>query len=657
MATGDQVGLVPLTGPCPNWPKAPPISYSQVEACADAILSRVGKNVVLGLPLGLGKANTIANALYRRAELDKTIRLEIFTALTLGRPSGNSELERRFLGPLFQRLAGSYPELAYNTALSEGHLPPNVSVHEFYFPAGRRLETLLAQQGYTSTNYTHVARDLLARGINVIAQLVARRGEGPSAQLSLSCNPDITLDLLPELRRRREAGQAIAIAAQINEQLPFMLGPAVVDPSEFDFLLDGPACQFDLFALPRPLISLTDYATALHVSSLIEDGGMLQIGIGGFADALTHTLKMRHLQNRNYRDLLDALGQGSSANLPRALVPFEEGLYASTEMLVEGLLELKRIGVLKRRHPGGSGDNRPCPVIHAAFFVGATSFYEALRSLSEHDLADISMTAISFINQLYGDEALKREQRTKARFINSALMATALGAIVSDGLADGRVVSGVGGQYNLVAQAHELEGARSIIALHATRTSKGRSASNIVWNYGHTTISRHLRDIVATEYGVADLRGRSDRDVVAAMLNITDSRFQSDLLAEAKGAGKIERSYRIPDAARDNVPARIEAALRSSHRQGLLPEFPMGTELTATEIRLAHALRELKIIAHSKPQIFQAAFAAAVGAQITANERECLERLNLAKPQSLKDPVTGWSVIWALRNHAQKSQL
>jgi acyl-CoA hydrolase len=220
----------------------------------------------------------------------------------------------------------------------------------------------------------------------------------------------------------------------------------------------------------------------------------LQIGIGGIADAMTHVLKLRHVQNSDFRRLFFDLAASSGSELRSELTPFEEGLYAATEMLVEGLLELKRVGVLKRRclKTSSSSANEYGPVVHAAFFLGAASFYEALRTLPESDLADISVTAVSFVNQLYGDEALKRAQRRKARFINSALIATALGGIVSDGLADGRVVSGVGGQYNFVAQAHELEGARSIIALDATRTTAGKLTSNIVWSYGHITIPRHL---------------------------------------------------------------------------------------------------------------------------------------------------------------------
>ena len=109
------------------------------------------------------------------------------------------------------------------------------------------------------------------------------------------------------------------------------------------------------------------------------------------------------------------------------------------------------------------------------------------------------------------------------------MMATALGAAVSDALEDGRVVSGVGGQYNFVALAQALDGARSILMLRATRIEGGRARSNIRWAYGHTTIPRHLRDIFITEYGIADLRGKTDRECVLAMLAIADARYTTSL--------------------------------------------------------------------------------------------------------------------------------
>ena len=128
------------------------------------------------------------------------------------------------------------------------------------------------------------------------------------------------------------------------------------------------------------------------------------------------------------------------------------------------------------------------------------------------------MMPVSFTNELYGDEDTKRRARIDARFVNNAMMATLMGAAISDGLENGQVVSGVGGQYNFVAQAFALQGARSILTVEATRQAGAKAQSNIRWSYGHETIPRHLRDVIVTEYGVADLRGKSDADVIAAML-------------------------------------------------------------------------------------------------------------------------------------------
>ena len=162
------------------------------------------------------------------------------------------------------------------------------------------------------------------------------------------------------------------------------------------------------------------------------------------------------------------------------------------------------------------------------------------------------------------------------------MMATALGDVVSDGLEDGRIVSGVGGQYNFIAQSFALEGARSAIMLRATRSAKGRDESNIKWRYGHITIPRHLRDIIITEYGIADIRGKSDSEVIAAMLAITDSRFQDELLRQAKDAGKIARTFESAeigarqyagrDRARCSSPPPMPACCRCFHSAPISPK-------------------------------------------------------------------------------------
>src|SRR6516164_8268633 len=97
--------------------------------------ARVGKTIALGLPLGLGKPIHIVNALYARALADRSINLRIFTGLTLETPHPSQDLERRFIGPISDRLFGGYPPLAYGLAQRAERLPPNVDVNEFFFLA------------------------------------------------------------------------------------------------------------------------------------------------------------------------------------------------------------------------------------------------------------------------------------------------------------------------------------------------------------------------------------------------------------------------------------------------------------------------------------------------------------------------------------------
>src|ERR1700716_3956751 len=116
-----------------------PSHFDDADQVADAIIARVGKTIVLALPLGLGKANHVANALFARAAADPSIHLRIFTALTLEKPRAKAGLERRFLQPFVERVLGGYPDLAYAVALHQGTLPPNIEVDEFFFQAGTRL--------------------------------------------------------------------------------------------------------------------------------------------------------------------------------------------------------------------------------------------------------------------------------------------------------------------------------------------------------------------------------------------------------------------------------------------------------------------------------------------------------------------------------------
>jgi acyl-CoA hydrolase len=601
---------------------AGPEQFEDPVHLADAIIKKVGKTLVLALPLGLGKANHIANALYAKAAADPSIKLTIFTALTLEPPRPRSELERRFFDPIAQRLFAGYPPLDYAAAIRAGKVPANIEINEFFFEAGQWLNSPYAQQHYISANYTHALRCVLDRGVNVVAQLVAHRSQDTPRPYSLSCNPDLMLDLLA---RRRQERVDFVFAGQINSELPFMLGDAAIGANEFDFMLCSPATDFPLFAPPREPVSLSEYAAGLHAASLVPDGGTLQIGIGSLGDAVAQALVLRQHHNADFLKLQMQLGYGSAWKESIHTEPFSVGLYGCTEMFVEGMLDLFRAGILKREVDG--------IVLHAGFFIGSRAFNRTLREMPAEVVRKFGMTSISYVNELYGDEESKRRARKNARFLNDAMMATLLGDVISDGLEDGRVVSGVGGQYNFIAQGFALEDARSAILLHATRTTRSNIQSNIRWRYGHTTIPRHLRDIIVSEYGVADIRGKSDRDVIAAMLAITDARFQDELLRQAKDAGKIERGFELPKSARDNTPEAIERALKPAAATGLLPTFPFGTDFTEVEQRLIPALDTLK---YASPGQLVALLLRGLSGH-SQKDRDCLDRLGLAHPKTGAD--------------------
>lgn len=594
---------------------APPARFTDPEALADAIVRKVGRKIVLALPLGLGKANHVANALYKRAEADPWISLNIFTALTLEPPRPGSEIEKRFLDPINERLFAGYPELLYAKALREGALPKNVEVNEFFLLAGRWLNVPQMQRHYIAANYTQALNYVLDRGVNVVAQLVARR----SMRYSIASNTDMTLDML-EARRTGRAD--FLFVGQVNSELPFMEGEADLPSTDFTHVLESEQADFPLFAPPKEPVDFSDHAVGLHVARLIPDGGTLQIGIGSMADAVVHALILRQKSNTEFRKVADALSPGEGGHLGR----FKTGLYGASEMLVDGFLELMRAGVLKRKADGA--------VLHAGFFLGPKAFYKELREMPKKDRSLIRMTAISYVNSLLQDEAKKRKARTDARFVNTAMMATLTGAVVSDGLEDGRVVSGVGGQHDFVTQAFGLEGARSIITLNATRQSKGKTVSNIVWNYGHTTVPRHLKDIIVTEYGAADLRGKTDRDTVAAMLDITDSCFQPELLARAKAAGKIEADYEISPAARNNTPTRIADIFGGTKKS--FPLFPFGTDFTEEEQILLPALAKLKAASGSRKALLELAWRGS-SVELSREKEEALKRIGFDKPSGMKD--------------------
>lgn len=631
----------------------------------DALFQRVGPDIVLAAPLGLGKPHRLLNAIYDTVEKEKKASLQIYTALSLTPPKAGSDLEKRFLQPFLDRQFGTdFPSLHYAIAQRCNGLPGNIKVQEFYMQSGGLLNSVQAQRNYNSLNYTHVAPAVAEKNINTMVQKVAREPGG--SRLSLSCNPDLTFDLLDEIQRLGKPRPLML--AEVDPLLPWIGGTAAVDEDFFDVVLDIPGPTPRLFALPRQPVTDAEYAIGLRASALIKDGGTLQIGIGSLADALCHALVLRHKHNAEYRELIQTLAPGF---LDSELVkshggtgPFVAGLYGASEMVNDGFRYLHQEGILKRRVVDDlelmqrDNDNLLTPAdrlrllseghwLNGGFYLGSHDLYAWLRDMPPSEKNGIGMTRISHINELYGgNESLERLQRRNARFYNTCMMTTVLGAATSDALEDGRVVSGVGGQYNFVAMAHTLRDSRSILMFRGTREQGKTTHSNVLWNYGHTTIPRHLRDISINEYGVADLRGADDEDCIKAMLSICDARFIPKLIDKAKRELKLDVRFEAPIDWSMNRPEKISAVLASYRSGNLLPDYPLGCDFTAVELRLIAALGLLKARTASTFGKIKLIISALISHPEI--DSEAMQRMGLQTPSTIKEALTARLLKFAL---------
>lgn len=699
-------------------------SFVEAMRCVEKTIEVVGKKIVLGLPLGLGKPNQLVNAFYEKAKQDPSIQLRIITALSLEKPRPKNEMEAKFLVPFVERIFGDYEELAYTKAIRTGTLPDNITVSEFYFKAGAMKNVSSAQRNYISSNYTFVSRDLILNGVNVLAQMVAKKDIDGKTKLSLSCNTDVTLDVMPLIEEQKAAGKKIVTIAQVHKDLPFMYNRAVVDPGFYDFVLENDAYNTELFAPPNMSVPNPDYMAGLYASSLIKDGGTLQIGIGSLGDAIVYACKLRHEKPENYQALMSKLKLDDDLlETYGGIKPFNKGLYGSSEMFVNGFMHLIKSGIVKRKvyddldiqrlindgkitdkvssdmlecllnesivshqlthsdfiylqHWGIFSDqvewvngdlkigdqtissnlssienfSRVCELclgvnlkhgiyMHGGFYLGPRDFYQALRDLSQEESEHICMSSVGHINQLDFNFPLLSAQRKHARFINTGMMVTLSGAVVSDGLEDGTVVSGVGGQYNFVSMAHSLPDARSILCVRSTRGSGKELKSNIMPHYGHITIPRHLRDIIVTEYGIADLRGKTDEEIGIALIKVADSRFQAELIETMKKAGKLRKDFELPEAYRANYPEKLAAILGEGRKQGLFPAFPLGSDFTSEEIALGKSLKDIKSLMSNPRSMVKAVIRSFVHKVDAEEAKPFLERLSLSHPDSTKDKI------------------
>lgn len=280
---------------------------------------------------------------------------------------------------------------------------------------------------------------------------------------------------------------AKVVVAEVNEQMPRTLGDSFVHISQLDYVVESARPPL---TIPPAKLSAAEAAIGRHVASLIEDRATIQLGIGGIPNAVLAALSDR-------RDL----------GVHSGLIP-------------EAIIDLMEAGVITGRY---KTINRGKVVSTVA--LGSERLYRFM-----HDNAAIEMHPVSYTHNA---EVLDR--LTGFVSINSALQIDLTGQVNAETVG-GAQLGGVGGQLDFIRAASRIPGGRSVIALPAT--AAGDTVSRIVPRLeegASVTTPRHDVHFVATEYGLADLRGKTLRQRAEAMAAIAHPRFREMLLAWRPG--------------------------------------------------------------------------------------------------------------------------
>jgi hypothetical protein len=329
------------------------VIFDDVKKAADVLIKHVGKDIRLAMTLGIGKPILIINEIYRRVKEDPEMSFIIFTALPLEKPRGNSDIERRFLKPIRERLFDGVPEYDFMLDMRAGTLPKNVQVHEFFGKSGAHMNNQHFQEHHMPSNYTQIVRDAILNGINTYAQLISVKKINGKIVYSMGSNTDVCIEGLQEMHALRARGEKVFSIAEANTNMPYMYGDALIDKNEFDIVLQGETFNTKIFAPPKDPVAFADHMIGLNVSPLIRDGGTIQVGIGALGDAIVSGLVLRNENNEVYNEVLEKAGifarYGDLLKNWGDTGVFKKGLYGSSEMFVDAFMQMYKSGILKRK--------------------------------------------------------------------------------------------------------------------------------------------------------------------------------------------------------------------------------------------------------------------------------------------------------------------
>jgi len=291
------------------------------------------------------------------------------------------------------------------------------------------------------------------------------------------------------------------VVAQINDHMPRTFGDSFIHVSDLDAIVDSsrPLCEME-----QPEITNLHKAIAHNVADLIEDGSVLQTGIGG---------------------------------IPSAVLPFlmdRRDMGIHSELVSDGVIPLIEAGVVT----GARKNFKPRKII-LGFAIGTKPLFDFVDN---NPIFEFHPTA-------YTNDPLFIARNDRMVAINSALQVDLTGQVCSDSIGS-HFYSGIGGQVDFLRGASRSKGGKPIIAIPST--AKDGAISRIVpmLSPGAGVVtSRGLIRYVVTEYGVAYLHGKTIRERAAALISIAHPKFREELFQFCEKTRWLQRPLAAEPAA------------------------------------------------------------------------------------------------------------
>ncbi len=352
-------------------------------------------------------------------------------------------------------------------------LEDNIRLNTFFVGSPTRDAVLAGRADYTPAFFSEIPRLIQRKALPLDVALICVSPPDADGFMSYGVSVDYT---------QAAAEHARIVIAEVNERMPRTFG-AQIHISEVDHVI---ASSRRLPELKAPQVGEVERRIGQYIADFIQDGDCLQLGIGSIPDAV-----------------LSCLGQKNDLGI-------------HTEMFSDGVVDLVQAGVITNRRKTLDRDK-----LVATFLMGTNKLYDFV-----HENPQVLMRPVDYTNNV-----LITSQIDHLISINSALQVDLYGQVCADMIGPMQF-SGVGGQVDFVRSAAASKGGRSIIALPST--AKNGSISRIVNRLDPgacVTTSRCDVDTIVTEYGVAELRGKTLKQRQAALIEIAHPKFREALRA------------------------------------------------------------------------------------------------------------------------------